>query len=192
MRIVHVTLIFFICIIHVHSQKFIYLGMIGIPKRKFSYFDSKTQKYSTATVQKFYINEFPESIGQYQKYLAALKQTDSDEEWEDALPREKNLQVINLTTSQIEFLRNAYFLSGAFLDYPIIGLEYDQIRKYLEWKFENSIQDYLLSHHIQKPDQLSAGEFWYKQMDSLRLDRHSEYLLPLEAILFSAFQFKQK
>ena len=93
-------------------------------------------------VNSHYVGRYPESNYQYLTYLNSLKDL-PDSIYNQALPQSDYLESIGLEEPEISFFVNEYMFDEKYEMYPIVGLNYNQIKEYFEWKTEELIFAYL-------------------------------------------------
>jgi len=86
------------------------------------------------TVSSHYVAEYLESNFQYNKYLEFLIENNLELEYKEALPDKNIWNLVNLDSETSIYLKENYWENELFSDYPILGLNFDQVNKYLKWK----------------------------------------------------------
>ena len=173
----------------INGQQHIESDMLEISTKTLHYKLNKSER--NVTVQSFYISRFPESMQQYKLYLKELDSLnilDVNEHF----PKQINLQKIGLDEKEIDFLRNEYFVKVEYDDYPIIGLDYGQILSYLDWKSDAIGKQVLKRLNIPNPKSLSYLELLKKNAHVTDIPIQTEFLIPLEFQLVSAFNTMQE
>lgn len=174
-------------VLGINGQQHISPNMIEIPTKTIQYEMNNSER--SVTVNSFYINRLPESIQQYKSYLNELDSLGKLDK-NKHLPKAINLQLMGLDPEEIDFIRNEYFVKEEFNDYPIIGLEYLQIKPYLEWKANAVRKQILNKSKIDNPKSLTYLEF-LRESD-IDIPLQTDFLIPLEVQLISAFEEVEK
>lgn len=121
--------------------------MLEVPKQKLHYILDGEKK--DVEVYPFYISTYPESNKQYKNYLHSLSSNDKA----NALPKLKFLKNSDLNKLQINFLIDEYYLTDNYDNYPVIGLNKEQIKRYLDWKTDKIGKEILARNKIEfNPD----------------------------------------
>lgn len=165
------------------AQQNIDASMVVIPTQNFGYTINKKKK--SVTVSNFYISKFPESNKQYQDYLGQLSGMDRAK----ALPNKQLLEKSGLNKVEVDFLTNKYYSSKEFYLYPMIGLSNNQILKYLDWKTEYIGKMALKSTGIKFDTTMNYIDIIKKQKDIGFIPVQTDFLIPSDAQLISAFKY---
>jgi len=169
-----------------YSQQHVESYMLEIPKQVIQYkIDGDERR---VTVNDFYISRFPESIGQYQEFLDQLPSDLINE----ALPHRERLKSMNIRVDLIEFLINEYFVSKDYRSYPVVGLDYEQINRYLKWKTDTVGKRVLKEMGIEYNDEYSYLEVIRSLDNSISRPIQVEFHMPTESCVISAHNFRSR
>lgn len=133
MKRVKAILYLFLLVSTVIGQQIIDPYMIEIPTNKIKYYN---EGIKSVEVNTFYISQFPESVEQYKIFLNYLEKKDKIIELKNALPKTENLKKCFLSSEEIHFIREEYLKNEIYNHYPIVGLDFEQINTYLNWKID--------------------------------------------------------
>lgn len=172
--------------ISINAQQYVEPTYIEIPTNTIKYeMDGKLKHF---TVYNFYINSIPESIGDYKIYIKSNKE-DIDNK---IYPRKESLKSKGLNDEEIDFILNHYYIDDIYENYPIIGLEADQIEKYLAWKVEYIGFQILASNNIANEESLPYTEFYKMYKDSINIPCQVNLIIPIEEYLISAHDYTKR
>ena len=117
-----------------YSQRISPPNMVYFPKSTLGKNFSKKNDNRKWSVANFYASQYVESHFQYRQYLLYLKNNKLDSLYKTAQPNTNIWGNSKLSNADVVFLKNNYWTNEIFDDYPILGLNYFQIKNYLEWK----------------------------------------------------------
>lgn len=168
------------------SQHYVDPYMIEVPTRYNEYREVGVDTLSRVTVNNFFISQYPESVGQYKKYIDHLIELGDTMAISRALPNKENIKSSSLSSTQLEFIYQVYLEDSAYDNYPMIALDYEQIREYLMWKV-NALGRTLFQENGYDIEGLTIFELMKLHGGSIEFDFPVEYLLPLPSSLISAW-----
>lgn len=137
-------------------------------------------RWMDITTSSVFASRFVESNSQYKRYLRYLVKENLDSLHAAALPNTKIWDKLDLTKIEKELLKENYWTSSEFEDYPILGLNKSQIEKYLSWKSLKLQHTWLKINNIEA--QFSVERAYQHQQILIK------YRLPLYTELISMFK----
>ncbi|MEO1258075.1 MAG: hypothetical protein AAFZ15_04735 [Bacteroidota bacterium] len=117
----------------------------------------KKNKKSEYAISSFYAAPYVESNSQYRQYLLFLKSTNQDSLLNLAMPNKHIWDELKLTKEEKSYLKENYWVNDFFDDYPVLGLNYSQINRYLYWKTNLLISAYLVFKNKHEKYKLKHG-----------------------------------
>lgn len=178
-----------VCFVHFQliGQQHVEPDFIEIPTRTIKYEIDKTKRH--VTIYGFYIDPIPESLGNYKIYISEIIDSALDIKRESIYPKVSVLLSNGLNAKEINFILDEYFIEEKYDDFPLIGLDIDQIEKYLKWKTDKIGFEILKQLNIKKIDSLSYADHYKIYKDSFGIPVQVDLLMPIEGHLVSAFEF---
>jgi len=179
------VILFFILLVNtLFGQQAIDPYMIEIPKNKIKYYNDGIK---AAEVANFYISQYPESVEQYKVYLRYLEEEDRTIEFNNALPKIENLKKCFLSPDVIQFIRGEYLKNEVYNQYPIIGLDLEQIEDYLNWKI-NTFGKHIFSINGYDIKDQSYADLMQKHRDTINFKYPISYKIAFDIHLISALE----
>ncbi|GEM_PF-2704943 len=117
----------------VASQSTIPPGMAYIPKTLLNY-DYWRDRDQNIRIKDHYAAQYVESNYQYQWYLHCLEAWGLDSLFQLAQPDPTVWEIPQLAPEEQAYLKAKYWTSKEFEHYPVVGLDFEQVRAYLGWK----------------------------------------------------------
>lgn len=156
-------------------------NMVGIKSAYVE--DEERGKY---TIQDFLLSQYVESNFQYSVFLEDLKNTNY-RAYLRALPDTTFWNQFDLDPKQVAFLKEHYWSGREFASYPILGLDYCQIREYYIWKTQKLNEAYLIfegyspaetvkNNFFEEYQSMKKGKSQKKFWDGYRLTTDTEFL----------------
>lgn len=106
----------------------------------------------TLEIPSFYLSKCEESNGQYLEYLNFLKKYYSDFTFKNALPDSTVWNQLDTTPEVKKYFVNNYLRDWRFKDYPVVGLNRNQITRYAIWKTDRINEMILIREGILEED----------------------------------------
>ncbi|MEL6657558.1 MAG: hypothetical protein AAFP77_12035 [Bacteroidota bacterium] len=122
------------------------------PAKEIIAIDVETGQRQRVTVSSNIIGRYPESNYQYLAYLNRLKDRGDTIAYANALPQRDYLAGMGLREDEIQFFTNEYLFNETYEKYPIVGLTYDQLWNYFQWKTDDLGFAYLEFEGLYKRD----------------------------------------
>lgn len=104
-----------------------------VPKTRLNY-DYWQDQDKNIYIRDHYSATYLESNYQYQYYLRCLKAWGLDSLWQLAQPDPAVWETVVLTPTERVYLKEHYWTAAEFEHYPVVGLDYNQVRDYFYWK----------------------------------------------------------
>jgi hypothetical protein len=192
----------------VASQSMVPPGMAYVPKTFLNY-DYWRDRDQNIVISGHFAAQYVESNYQYQWYLRCLKAWGQDSLLQLAQPDPSVWQNPNLTPAEKAYLKANYWTTEEFQHYPVVGLDYEQVRAYLHWKTNmlnlaayeaaGGTKDYVLDGSMAAPltpdlpKPFSIKEYYYQTTDSTRIFRPiAPFRLPTAQELFAELPLPKK
>ncbi|MBI1224304.1 MAG: hypothetical protein GC192_03620 [Bacteroidetes bacterium] len=192
--------------ISVAAQTSLPPGMAYVPHTLLNY-DYWRDQEKKIRISDHYAAQYVESNFQYQWYLRCLKAWGQDSLFELAQPDPAVWEVKGLTEVQQAYLKENYWTAAEFEHYPVVGLDFEQVRLYLWWKTDmlnlaayeaaGGKQDYVKGEFAASaegfPKQFNMAEYNYQTNDSTRIFQpFANFRLPTAQELFSELPIPKK
>jgi hypothetical protein len=133
MKTFHTSLLLAAFACSVASQTTIPPGMAYVPNTLLNY-DYWRDRDQNIRISDHYAARYVESNLQYRYYLDYLKAWGLEKHWQFAQPDPSIWDMPNLTLNEQAYLKENFWTAKEFQHYPVVGLDYEQVRAYLHWK----------------------------------------------------------
>lgn len=101
------------------------------------------QRSDTLAVPSFYLSKYEETNAQYLAYLGFLKKYYATSTWKAALPDTSIWERITIDGDTMDWFAQNYLRSAQFANFPVVGLNHEQIERYATWKTDR-MNEYIL------------------------------------------------
>lgn len=181
-------------------------GMAYVPNTLLNY-DYWADQDKNIRISDHYAAQYLESNFQYQWYLRCLKAWGQDSLWQLAQPNPAVWEVKGLTEAQKTYLKENYWTAAEFEHYPVVGLDFEQVRLYLGWKTDmlnlaayeaaGGKEDYSNGIKVKQaagfPQPFNTKEYRYRTNDATRISElFAAFRLPTASELFSELPLPKK